>query len=37
MDEFWLSFIFWPSTHERLELVILGIIIGFFVIKEKEK
>jgi hypothetical protein len=37
IDEFWLSFIYWPSTHERLELVILGIIIGFFVIKEKEK
>jgi len=37
IDEFWVDFIYWSSTHERLELVILGIIIGFFVIKEKEK
>lgn len=37
IDEFWVDFIYWSSTHERLELVILGIIIGFFVIKEKGK
>ena len=37
IDEFWVDFIYWSSTHDRLELVILGIIIGFFVIKEKEK
>ncbi len=34
IDEFWLDFLYWPSTHERLELVFLGIIIGFFVIKK---
>ena len=33
-DEFWLDFLYWPSTHERLELAFLGIIIGFFVIKK---
>jgi hypothetical protein len=34
IDEFWLDFLYWPSTHERLELVFLGIIIGVFVIKK---
>ena len=34
IDEFWLDFLYWPSTHERLELAFLGIIIGFFVIKK---
>ena len=33
-DESWLDFMYWASTHERLELVFLGIIIGFFVIKK---
>ena len=33
IDESWLDFMYWASTHERLELVFLGIIIGFFVIK----
>ena len=32
-DEFWLDFLYWPSTHERLELVFLGIIIGFLIVK----
>ena len=34
IDESWLDFMYWASTHERLELVFLGIIIGFFVIKK---
>ena len=34
VEEFWLDFLYWPSTHERLELAFLGIIIGFFVIKK---
>ena len=34
IDEFWLDFLYWPSTHERLELAFLGIIIGFFIIKK---
>jgi hypothetical protein len=34
IDEFWLDFLYWPSTHERLELAFLGIVIGFFVIKK---
>lgn len=29
-----LEFLYWPSTHERLELVFLGIIIGFLIIKK---
>ena len=33
-DESWSDFMYWASTHERLELVFLGIIIGFFVIKK---
>ena len=33
-DESWLDFMYWASTHERLELVFLGIIIGVFVIKK---
>ena len=33
-DESWLDFMYWASTHERLELAFLGIIIGFFVIKK---
>ena len=33
-DESWLDFMYWASTHERLELVFLGIIIGIFVIKK---
>ena len=32
-DEFWLDFLYWPSTHERLELVFLGIIIGFLILR----
>ena len=35
IEEFWGVFIYWPSTHERLELVILGIIIGFFIIRTR--
>ena len=34
IDESWLDFMYWASTHERLELVFLGIIIGVFVIKK---
>ena len=34
VEEFWLGFLYWPSTQERLELAFLGIIIGFFVIKK---
>ena len=34
-DEFWLDHLYWPSTHERLELVFLGIIIGFMIIKKR--
>ncbi len=33
-DEFWLDYLYWPSTHERLELVFLGIIIGFLIMKK---
>ncbi|MAV44458.1 MAG: hypothetical protein CMA30_08310 [Euryarchaeota archaeon] len=32
-DESWLEFFYWSSTHETLELVFLGIIIGFFILK----
>ena len=32
-DGSWLEFLYWSSTHETLELVFLGIIIGFFVLK----
>ena len=32
--ESWLEFLYWPSTHERLELVFLGVIIGFLIIKK---
>ena len=32
-DGSWLEFIYWSSTHETLELVFLGIIIGFFILK----
>ncbi|RPG71631.1 MAG: hypothetical protein CBD52_004405 [Euryarchaeota archaeon TMED192] len=34
-DEFWLDYLYWPSTHERLELVFLGVIIGFLIIKKR--
>ena len=33
--EFWLDFLYWPSTHERLELVFLGFIIGFMILKKR--
>lgn len=33
---FSLDFLYWPSTHERLELVFLGIIIGAFAIKKSQ-
>ena len=33
-DESWLEFLYWSSTHETLELVFLGIIIGFFILKK---
>ena len=33
VELFWTDFMYWSSTHERLELVLLGIIIGIFVIK----
>jgi len=32
-DGSWLEFLYWSNTHERLELVFLGIIIGFFILK----
>ena len=32
-DESWLEFFYWSSTHETLDLVFLGIIIGFFILK----
>lgn len=32
-DESWLEFFYWSSTHETLELVFLGFIIGFFILK----
>lgn len=35
IGEFWLDFLYWPSTHERLELVFLGIIIGFLIVKKR--
>lgn len=34
-SDFWLDFLYWPSTHERLELVFLGIIIGFLIVKKR--
>lgn len=37
IEEFWTDYLYRPSTHERLELVILGIIIGFFVIRSKRE
>ena len=37
IEEFWTDYMYRPSTHERLELVILGIIIGFFVIRSNRK
>ena len=37
IEEFWSDYMYRPSTHERLELVILGIIIGFFVIRSKRE
>ena len=33
-DESWIEYLYWPSTHETLELVFLGIIIGFFILKK---
>ncbi len=33
-DGSWLEFLYWSSTHETLELVFLGIIIGFFILKK---
>ena len=33
-DGSWLDFLYWSRTHETLELVFLGIIIGFFVFKK---
>ena len=35
IGEFWLDFLYWPSTHERLELVFLGIVIGFLIVKKR--
>tara|TARA_B100001113_G_scaffold222027_1_gene182077 strand:- start:559 stop:1020 length:462 start_codon:yes stop_codon:yes gene_type:complete len=32
-DDSWLEFLYWSSTHETLELVFLGIVIGFFILK----
>ena len=37
IEEFWTDYMYRPSTHERLELVILGIIIGFFIIRSNRK
>ena len=33
-DGSWLDFLYWSRTHETLELVFLGIIIGFFILKK---
>ena len=33
-DGSWLDFLYWSRTHETLELVFLGIIIGFFIFKK---
>ena len=33
-DGSWLEFLYWSSNHETLELVFLGIIIGFFILKK---
>ena len=33
-DGSWLEFLYWSSTHETLELVFLGIVIGFFILKK---
>ena len=33
-DGSWLEFLYWSSTHETLELVFLGVIIGFFILKK---
>ena len=33
-DGSWLEFLYWSRTHETLELVFLGIIIGFFILKK---
>jgi len=33
-DGSWLDFFYWPSSHETIELVFLGIIIGFFILKK---
>ena len=33
-DGSWLDFLYWSRTHETLELVFLGIIIGFFILRK---
>lgn len=33
-DGSWLEFLYWSSNHETLELVFLGVIVGFFILKK---